>query len=111
LLRPSMYGSYHHIVVANKPDAENIQNIDIAGNICESGDLFARDRPMPELDEGDILAIFNAGAYAFSMSSQYNSRPRPMEVLVNNGESEVIRERETYADILSKQNIPIRLLK
>ncbi|MGZ7116097.1 MAG: diaminopimelate decarboxylase [Methanobacterium sp.] len=111
LLRPSMYGSYHHIVVANKPDAENIQNIDIAGNICESGDLFARDRPMPKLDEGDILAIFNAGAYAFSMSSQYNSRPRPMEVLVNNGESEVIRERETYADILSKQNIPIRLLK
>lgn len=111
LLRPSMYGSYHHIVAANKPEAENTQTIDIAGNICESGDLFARDRPMPELEEGDILAILNAGAYAFSMSSQYNSRPKAMEVLVNEGESEVIRERETIADVLAKQNVPIRLLK
>ena len=111
LLRPSMYGSYHHIVVANKPVAENTQNIDIAGNVCESGDLFARDRLMPEIVEGDVLAIFNAGAYAFSMSSQYNSRPRAMEVLVKKGEGEVVRERETFADILSKQNVPIRLLK
>jgi len=111
LLRPSMYGSYHHIVAANKPDAENVQNIDIAGNVCESGDLFARDRLMPELEDGDILAILNAGAYAFSMSSQYNSRPRGMEVLVNNGESEVVRERETFADVLAKQNVPLRLLK
>ncbi len=111
LLRPSMYGSYHHIVAVNKPDAKNTQTIDIAGNICESGDLFARDRPMPEIEEGDILAIFNAGAYAFSMSSQYNSRPKTMEVLVNNGKSEVIRERETFADVLAKQNVPVRLLK
>lgn len=111
LLRPSMYGSYHHIVAANKPEAENTQTIDIAGNVCESGDLFARDRPMPELEEGDVLAIFNAGAYAFSMSSQYNSRPKTMEVLVNNSESEVVRERETFADVLAKQNVPIRLLK
>ena len=66
---------------------------------------------MPELVEGDVLAIFNAGAYAFSMSSQYNSRPKTMEVLVNNGESEIVRERETFADVLAKQNVPIRLLK
>lgn len=105
LLRPSMYGSYHHIVAANKPDAENTQTVDIAGNVCESGDLFARDRPMPELEEGDILAILNAGAYSFSMSSQYNSRPRAMEVLVNNGESEVVRGRETFTDVLAKQNV------
>ena len=111
LLRPSMYGSYHHIVVADKPDAENTQNIDIAGNVCESGDLFARDRPLPEIEEGDILAILNAGAYGFSMSSQYNSRPKTAEVLVNDGESEVIRERETFADVLAKQNVPVRLLK
>jgi diaminopimelate decarboxylase len=111
LLRPTMYGSYHHIVVANKPEAENTQNIDIAGNICESGDLFARDRPLPEIEEGDVLAILNAGAYAFSMSSQYNSRPKTAEVLVNNGESEVVRERETFADVLAKQNVPVRLLK
>ncbi|MGC9517158.1 MAG: diaminopimelate decarboxylase [Methanomicrobiales archaeon] len=111
LLRPSMYGSYHHIVSASQPFAETVQNIDIAGNICESGDLFARDRPMSKIKEGDLLAILNAGAYAFSMSSQYNSRPRPMEVLVNRGESEIIREKETFADVLSKQNVPIRLLK
>ena len=95
-----MYGSYHHIVAANKPDAGNTQTIDIAGNVCESGDFFARDRPMPEIEEGDVLAIFNAGAYAFSMSSQYNSRPKTMEVLVNKGESEIVRERETFADVL-----------
>jgi diaminopimelate decarboxylase len=111
LLRPTMYGSYHHIVSVSNPLAEPTQEIDIAGNICESGDLFARDRPMPELEEGELLAILNAGAYAFSMSSQYNSRPRTGEVLVKDGESDLIRERETFADILSKQNLPPRLLK
>lgn len=111
LLRPTMYGSYHHIVSASDPLAEPTQNIDIAGNICESGDLFARDRPMPHVEEGDLLAILNAGAYAFSMSSQYNSRPRVAEVLIENGEAELIRERETFADLFSKQNLPPRLLK
>lgn len=111
LLRPTMYGSYHHIVSANEPLAEPTQEIDIAGNICESGDLFARGRPMPDLKEGDLLAILNAGAYAFSMSSQYNSRPRTAEVLVKDGASDLIRERETFADLFSKQNLPTRLLK
>jgi diaminopimelate decarboxylase len=111
LLRPTMYGSYHHIVSANNPLKEPAQEIDIAGNICESGDLFARDRPMPFLEEGELLAILNAGAYAFSMSSQYNSRPRPAEVLVKDGNAEIIRERETFADLLYKQNLPARLLK
>lgn len=110
LLRPTMYGSYHHIVKATEPLAEPTQKIDIAGNICESGDLFARDRPMPDLNEGDLLAILNAGAYAFSMSSQYNSRPRTAEVLVQKGETDLIRERETFADLLARQNIPPRLL-
>jgi diaminopimelate decarboxylase len=111
LLRPTMYDSYHHIVVADKPYAETTQKIDIAGDVCESGDLFARDRPMPEIEEGDVLAILNAGAYSFSMSSQYNSRPRPAEVLVKDGKSEVVRERETFADLFNKQNVPVRLLK
>lgn len=111
LLRPTMYGSYHHIVKADEPHAQPTQTIDIAGNVCESGDLFARDRPLPEIKEGDLLAILNAGAYAFSMSSQYNSRPRPAEVLVKNRESDVIREKETFADVLSKQNLPVRLLR
>jgi diaminopimelate decarboxylase len=111
LLRPTMYDSYHHIIVADKPGAEATQKIDIAGDVCESGDLFARDRPMPEIEEGDVLAILNAGAYSFSMSSQYNSRPRPAEVLVKDGKSEVVRERETFADLFNKQNVPVRLLK
>jgi diaminopimelate decarboxylase len=111
LLRPTMYGSYHHIVLANQPNAKPTQTIDIAGNICESGDLFARDRPMPDIMEGNLLAILNAGAYGFSMSSQYNSRPRAAEVLVQGGKAEVIRERETFADLYSKQNLPVRLLK
>jgi diaminopimelate decarboxylase len=110
LLRPTMYGSYHHIVLASDPLAEPTQNIDIAGNICESGDLFARDRPMPKISEGDLLAVLNAGAYAFSMSSQYNSRPRTAEVLVKNGKSDIIREKETFADLTAKQNLPARLL-
>lgn len=111
LLRPTMYGSYHHIISASEPTAKTTQTIDIAGDVCESGDLFARERPMPEIEEGDVLAILNAGAYAFSMSSQYNSRPKPAEVLVNKGETDLIRERETFADLFSKQNIPVRLLK
>ena len=111
LLRPTMYGSYHHIVAANQPLAETTQRIDIAGDVCESGDLFARDRPMPIIEEGDILAILNAGAYAFSMSSQYNSRPKAAEILVSKDEINIIRERETYADLLVKQNVPVRLLK
>ena len=111
LLRPTMYGSYHHIVVADKPFAKHVQKIDIAGDVCESGDLFARDRMMPNIIEGDLLAILNAGAYAFSMASQYNSRPRPAEILVSKGQSDIIRERETFSDVLAKQNIPMRLLK
>lgn len=111
LLRPTMYGSYHHILVVDKPGAESTQNIDVAGNVCESGDLFARDRPFPDVEEEDVLAIMNAGAYAFSMASQYNSRPRPAEVIVREGQTDVIRERETYADLLSKQNLPLRFLK
>lgn len=111
LLRPTMYASYHHILVADKPEAAPTQNVDIAGNICESGDLFARDRPLPEIKEGDVLSIMNAGAYAFSMSSQYNSRPLPAEVIVREGQAEVIRERETYADLFSKQNLPLRFFK
>ncbi len=111
LLRPTMYGSYHHIVVADKPFAESVQKIDIAGDVCESGDLFARDRSMPNVGEGDILAILNAGAYSFSMASQYNSRPKPAEILVYKGQSDIIRERETFSDVLAKQNVPMRLLR
>lgn len=98
-------------MAAHKPLSEPTQKIDIAGDVCESGDLFARDRPMPDLEEGDLLAILNAGAYSFSMSSHYNSRPKPAEVLISKDESNIIRERETFADLFTNQNVPVRLLK
>jgi len=78
----------------------------VAGPICESGDLLARDRRLPKIREGDLLAILNAGAYGYSMSSQYNSRPRCAEVLVMNGKYALIRERETLEIFLKGQRYP-----
>jgi len=119
LLRPVMYESYHYISVAKKTNdvkeldenTSGMEKVDVAGNICESGDLFARNRPLPPIKEGDLLVIMDTGAYSFAMSSQYNSRPRPPEVLVKNGKSELIRERETYKDLFNKQVLPKRLKK
>jgi diaminopimelate decarboxylase len=106
LIRPAMYGSYHPIVVANRLYEQEEDVYDIAGPLCESGDILARDRKLPKVFEGDLLAILNAGAYGFSMSSQYNSRPRCAEVLVKGGKYALIRERETFEDLLRGQIIP-----
>lgn len=106
LIRPAMYGSYHHIVVANKLAAAEEENYDIAGPICESGDLLARGRPLPKLEEGDLLAVLNAGAYGFSMSSSYNSRPRAAEVMVKEGKYKLVRRREAFDDLLRNQQQP-----
>lgn len=103
LVRPAMYGSYHHILNASAMN-KTPRKYDVYGPLCESGDLFTRDRLIPEISEGDLLAIMNAGAYGFSMSSQYNSRPRPAEVSVMAGEHRVIRERETLQDLLKGQS-------
>ncbi|MEM2934218.1 MAG: diaminopimelate decarboxylase [Methanocellales archaeon] len=110
LARPVMYDAYHEVVVANKADLEPKEFYHIAGPICETGDILARDRKLPELEQGDIIAILDTGAYGFAMSSQYNLRPRCAEILVCNGSAEVIRERETYGDLLSKQILPPRLI-
>ena len=109
LLRPAMYDSYHHIVDASRMDAPNTQEVDIAGNVCESGDLFARDRPMPDVEEGDVLGILNAGAYGFTMSSNYNSRPLASEVLVSDGNCQIVRERQSFEDLYAQQIIPDHL--
>ncbi len=106
LIRPAMYGSYHPIVVANKMDWRPEETYDVAGPICESGDLLARDRGLPRISEGDLLAILNAGAYGFSMSSQYNSRPRCGEVLVKDGRYALIRRKENLNSLLSGQQVP-----
>jgi len=105
LIRPAMYGSYHHILVVNKLDHALTEEYDVVGPLCESGDIFASGRVLPKLSEGDLLAKLNAGAYGFSMASQYNSRPRPAEVLVREGHYELIRERETLQDLLKGQRI------
>ncbi len=106
LIRPAMYGSHHPIVVANRLHEQEEDVYDVVGPLCESGDILARDRKLPKVFEGDLLAILNAGAYGFSMSSQYNSRPRCAEVLVNKGKYALIREREKIEDLLRGQLIP-----
>jgi len=103
LIRPTMYGSYHHIVAANKLDFPETETYDVVGPICESGDALAKDRRLPKLEEGDLLAVLNAGAYGFSMSSQYNSRPRAAEVMVKEGKAVLVRKREQFSDLLSHQ--------
>lgn len=101
LLRPMMYDAYHHIVnVSNPTGAHKLYSV--VGYICET-DTFGTDRKLNEVHEGDILAIKNAGAYGFSMSSNYNSRPRPSEVMIIDGQAKLIRERETIEDLLKGQ--------
>ncbi len=110
MIRPAMYDSYQHVVVANKADAPVKDIYSIAGPICETGDILAHDRELPEIEKGDIIAVLDAGAYGFSMSSQYNGRVRCAEVLVNDGDVDVIRKRETYDDLLANQILPARFL-
>jgi len=101
LLRPMMYDAYHHIRnISNTTGAQKVYTV--VGYICET-DTFGVDRKLNEVREGDVLAIHNAGAYGFSMSSNYNSRPRPAEVLIWNGEAKLIRRAETLDDIMRKQ--------
>ncbi len=108
LIRPILYGSYHHILNCTNPEGEP-EDVLIAGNICESGDLFTigpdgpQPRKIPEVRIGDILAITNAGSYGFTMSSNYNSRPRPAEVLVEDGKARLIRKRETFEDLIRNE--------
>lgn len=110
LIRPAMYGSYHHILVANRLNEILTEKYDVVGPLCESGDILAKDRMLPSILEGDLLAILNTGAYGYSMSSQYNSRPRPAEVLVKDGSFELVRERETFQDLVRGQTIASWLL-
>src|SRR5436853_4000660 len=101
LIRPALYQSYHDIVpVVGSGDSPNRHKIDIVGPVCESGDFFALDREMPELREGDLLAIMSAGAYGFVMASNYNSRPLPAEVLVRGDKAELIRKRQSWDDLV-----------
>jgi diaminopimelate decarboxylase len=106
LIRPSLYGAYHEIrPVRENPSAEQ-STVDVVGPVCESGDFLAKDRMMPEVKPGELLAIMSAGAYGFTMASNYNSRPRVPEVLVKEGEIHIIRTRESFADLVRGEAIP-----
>src|SRR5439155_3269121 len=98
LIRPALYGS-HHQMWPVREQAEK-EKVDVVGPVCESADFFAQDRDVALLKDGDLLAIMSAGAYGFSLSSNYNSRPRVAEVLVSGDSYEVIRKRETYEDLI-----------
>jgi diaminopimelate decarboxylase len=105
LVRPSLYGSYHGIQPVEKNDRES-RIVDVVGPICESSDFIARERALPEMQSGEFLAVMSAGAYGFSMSSNYNMRGRAAEVLVNGDRFYVTRERESWADLVRSESIP-----
>jgi len=106
LIRPSLYQAKHHIAPVNQREGVRDVKVDVVGPICESSDFLARDFTMQEVKQGDLLAVFTAGAYGFSMSSNYNSRTRVPEILVWGRKAFVIRRRETYEDLVRGEAIP-----
>ena len=100
LIRPALYKSHHEIVPVRQDGARALVTVDVVGPVCETGDFLAKDRDMPLVETGELLAICTAGAYGFAQSSNYNSRPRAVEVLVDRGAWRIIRGRETYLDLI-----------
>ncbi len=107
--RPSLYQAKYFAQVANKKEISETEKVTIGGRYCESGDILVEEIELPQLDEGDILCVYNTGAYNYSMASNYNKVPRPAMVLVNDGNSDLIIERETLDDMISHDIIPDRL--
>jgi diaminopimelate decarboxylase len=113
LIRPALYQAYHDIVPVEQGSGDSpsrhsseLHKIDIVGPVCESGDFFALDREMPEVGQGDLLAVLSAGAYGSSMASNYNSRPLPAEALVRGDEVKLIRKRQTWKDLVRDEVSP-----
>jgi diaminopimelate decarboxylase len=102
LIRPSLYQA-HHEIVPLLPRGGRKKVVDVVGPVCESGDFFAHDRELPALEEGDLIAILDAGAYGMSLASNYNSRPRPAEVLVEGRKARLVRRRESTKDLLGPE--------
>jgi diaminopimelate decarboxylase len=105
LARPALYGSFHGVKPVKK-DQDGVIEGDIVGPICESGDFLVKDREFPNFRQGDLIAFMSAGAYGFTMSSNYNSRPRVAEVMVKGDKFEVVRERETVEELIKGEKIP-----
>lgn len=109
--RPSMYQAEYFAQIANKPDYELANTVTIAGRFCESGDILIKEIKLPEIEEGDILCVYNTGAYNYSMSSNYNRVQKPAMVLVNDGHDDIIIKRESLKDLIEHDVIPDRLKK
>lgn len=105
LIRPALYQAHHDIVPVVRRKGARKKTVDVVGPVCETGDFFARDMELPELKPGDLVAILDAGAYGLSLSSNYNSRPRPAEVLVEGKRARLIRRRETMDDLLAAEQM------
>ena len=105
LIRPALYDSFHAVQPVEMTSSEKVKG-DLVGPVCETGDFFAKDREMPSFQPGDLVAVMSAGAYGFSMASNYNSRPRPAEVMVRGALFSVIRSRETYDDLVKGEIVP-----
>jgi len=118
LIRPTLYEAYHQLWPVNSPVgpevreecekgvlAEGCRKVDVVGPVCESGDFLAQDRMMPEMKENDLIAAFSAGAYGMAMASNYNSRPRPPELLVDGDKVMLVRRRETYEELVAAERV------
>jgi diaminopimelate decarboxylase len=103
LIRPALYDAYHEVVPVLRTADRAIETVDVVGPICESGDFFARDRGLPRMEEGELLAILDVGAYGMVLSANYNTRLRPAEILVNGRSAKVIRRREKIRELLSAE--------
>jgi len=99
LLRPSLYDAYHKIEVLDK--TENSTDCNVVGPVCESGDFFAKNIQLPQTEHNDIMAIYSAGAYGFTMASNYNTRGKVSEIAIEDGKDRLIRRRETFEDIVA----------
>lgn len=106
LIRPTLYEGWHQITTVEKPSSADTHKADVVGPICETGDFLAQDRDLPPVKEGDYLAVLSAGAYGFSMASNYNSRPLAAEVFVDGADARLVRERQTLEDLIRGEHLP-----
>ena len=107
--RPITYQSLYRVVLANQMSAPMTETVTVAGKHCESGDILIKDAQLPKVESGDILVVMATGAYNYSMASNYTRLSKPAAVLVSNGDANVIIERESYQDLISKDRLPERL--
>lgn len=105
LIRPTLYEGWHQIVPLKQPTSTQTEIVDVVGPICETGDYLAQDREIPVVKEGDYIAAMSAGAYGFTMASNYNTRPMPAEILVDGDAAHIVRERQTLEDVLKGEHV------